>query len=88
MKFHVIVTLDEKRILANVYEQPWYYSEYTHGGGTFNTELVEIDDVLGEGKEEFSMVIYPTKEAAEIALNERSYYDVKLKVIPITDLEK
>jgi len=87
MKFHIIVTEDRSKVLANVYERPYSYSEYTSGGGCYNAELVDIDEVLSGDNEETNLLIYPDLETANKALKDRNYFNRPLIVIPITDLE-
>lgn len=87
MKFYVIANKDRTTVLANVYEAPYQYSEYTQGGGTFGLETTDIKNCFSDG--EISLAIFLTKEYAEKELSYREYLQKQgFEVCSILELEQ
>lgn len=85
--FHVL--LQDGKIRAEEYEEPYRYSTYTGGGGYWNGVWVRAKDCLGDNPN-YRMIIFETKAAAETiakSFNESMYNDKETIAVPLFKLE-
>lgn len=90
MKFYVIANKDRTKVVANVYEEPYQYSEYTQGGGIYNLEVVDVKDIFYDFYNGLiSLAIFPTEQAAKKELSNRDWFILlDFEVCSILELEQ
>lgn len=94
MKFHVVERSDGY-LYGKMFEEPYRYSEYTHGGGDFYDTFVPREALTDNSNTEYHVAIFESKEAAQNIVDNYienyiffNIHDYTYKVVSLLDLEK